>query len=194
MIQHAENSRSFQLIVFATSSSGCRSPPVLHSRQWRQDVSCSRHSAPPRPFPGRLRRFFRPAYALHAQAVQKQDSVYTAAIHQYLTDPRITTELVDHLPASATVPTPLKALGHIIGQPGYLTHTADIHKYMRAIAAAAPNRAKVISLGTTEEGREMIAMVIFERRDDEREHRQIPWLHRGAHGPAGRPRRRRGPR
>src|SRR5439155_23675920 len=53
---------------------------------------------------------------------QKMDAEYTAKIKEYLTDPRITTELVDHLPASTKVPTPLKFLGRIIGTPGELTH------------------------------------------------------------------------
>ena len=43
--------------------------------------------------------------AAPAQAQQAIDSAYTAKIKEYLQDPRITTELVDHLPASATVPT-----------------------------------------------------------------------------------------
>src|SRR5207237_7965 len=58
---------------------------------------------------------------------QRMDSAYTAKIREYLQDPRITTELVDHLPASNTVPTPLKFLGRIIGTPGELTHARDIH-------------------------------------------------------------------
>src|SRR3954447_20330444 len=73
---------------------------------------------------------------------QRQDSAYTAKIHEYLQDPRITTELVDHLPASSTVPTPLKFLGKIVGTPGELTHARDIHRYMEAVAKAAPNRAR----------------------------------------------------
>ena len=56
---------------------------------------------------------------------QKQDAEYTALIKQSLTDPRINTELVDHLPASDKVPTPLKFLGHIAGQPGYLIYAKD---------------------------------------------------------------------
>jgi zinc carboxypeptidase len=90
---------------------------------------------------------------------QKNDEEYTALIKKYLSDPRISTELVDHLPASATVPTPLKFLGKIVGAPGELTHVADIHNYMRAVAKASP-RAKVWSIGKTEEGREMIVMAI----------------------------------
>ena len=57
---------------------------------------------------------------------QKIDEEYTKLIKQNLQDPRITTELVDHLPASATVPSPLKHFGHIMGQVGELANT----KYM----------------------------------------------------------------
>ena len=46
--------------------------------------------------------------APRGQAGQKIDAEYTAKIKEYLQDPRITTELVDHLPASDTVPTPLE--------------------------------------------------------------------------------------
>ena len=41
---------------------------------------------------------------------------------------RITTELVDHLPASETVPTPLDFHGRIVGTPGELTYSADIDR------------------------------------------------------------------
>jgi hypothetical protein len=98
----------------------------------------------------------------HAQAApaQRIDAEYTAKIKEYLTDPRITTELVDHLPASATVPTPLKFHGRIIGTPGELTYARDIHRYMKALADAAPTRAKYYVTGKSEEGRDMILLVI----------------------------------
>src|SRR3954468_3128049 len=95
-----------------------------------------------------------------AQAAQKQDAEYTALIKQRLSDPRISTEVVDHLPASATVPTPLKFLGHIVGDTGKLDHAADIHRYLKAIATAAPKRAKYWTIGKTEEGRDMILLAI----------------------------------
>ena len=93
---------------------------------------------------------------------QKIDAEYTALIKQHLTDPRISTELVDHLPASDRVPTPLKfpAVGHISGMPGVLTYAKDIHAYMKAVADAAPGRAKFWSIGQTEEGREQIILAI----------------------------------
>ncbi len=97
---------------------------------------------------------------LHAQ--QKQDDAYTAKIKQYLTDPRINTELVDHLPASDKVPTTLKFKGieRIVGTPGYLTHASDIHRYLKAIADAAPARAKFWTIGKTEEGRDIVMLAI----------------------------------
>ncbi len=93
-------------------------------------------------------------------ATQKVDAEYTALIKQYLTDARISTELVDHLPASDTVPTPLKFLGRVTGQPGHLTYAREIHQYMKAIADAAPGRAKWWVIGQTEEGRDQIVLAI----------------------------------
>jgi hypothetical protein len=93
-------------------------------------------------------------------AIQKQDEEYTRLIKQYLQDPRITTELVDHLPASDTVPSPLKFLGRAVGTPGELTYAKDIYRYYEALAKAAPNRAKYWKVGTTEEGRDIVLLAI----------------------------------
>ncbi|MFY7922552.1 MAG: M14 family zinc carboxypeptidase [Gemmatimonas sp.] len=94
-----------------------------------------------------------------AQSQQAIDSAYTAKIKEYLQDPRITTELVDHLPASATVPTPLTFHGRIVGTPGELTYAKDIHRYFEALAKASP-RAKYWTIGKTEEGRDMVVLAI----------------------------------
>lgn len=94
-----------------------------------------------------------------APAQQAVDAEYTAKIKEYLQDPRITTELVDHLPASATVPTPLKFHGRIVGTPGELTYAKDIHRYFEALAKASP-RAKYWTIGKTEEGRDMVVLAI----------------------------------
>src|ERR1043166_2178889 len=61
-----------------------------------------------------------PLSAQATTASQRLDQQYTSRIRQVLSDSRISTELIDHLPASATVPTPLKFLGHVIGEPGIL--------------------------------------------------------------------------
>jgi len=87
------------------------------------------------------------------------DAEYTKQIRQFTTGPQFTTELVDHLPASDRVPSPLKFFGHIAGADNYLTYSEDVNRYMRALEAASP-RVKVMSIGKSEEGREMIAVAI----------------------------------
>jgi Zinc carboxypeptidase len=100
-----------------------------------------------------------PTPARSQSTTQQNDKEYTRLIGEYLRDSRITTELVDHLPASSTVPTPLKFNGRIVGTPGELTYAADIHRYLEAIADASP-RATIWSIGKTEEGRDMMLMAI----------------------------------
>ncbi|MBA2708290.1 MAG: hypothetical protein H0U59_10865, partial [Gemmatimonadaceae bacterium] len=113
-----------------------------------------------------IRRFIIPlALALFAHpAVSQQpiDSAYSARIKELTpTDARwkFTTELVETLPASATVPTPLKLLGYVPGTVGKLSHVADINRYFAALAAASL-RTRLISLGKSDEGRETIALFI----------------------------------
>src|SRR5947208_12805894 len=90
---------------------------------------------------------------------QQVDLSYTAKIRQFTTEPFFLTELVDHLPASATVPTPEKVLGYAIGTPDRLTYTKDIHRYMRELATASP-RVRVYNIGQSEEGRETLLVAI----------------------------------
>ncbi len=93
------------------------------------------------------------------QAQQKIDQEYTAKIKEYLQDPRITTELVDHLPASDKVPTPLKFNGRIVGTPGELTYAKDIARYLQAISQVS-GRAAFWTIGKTEEGRDLVLLAI----------------------------------
>ena len=94
-----------------------------------------------------------------APVQQKQDEEYTRLIKQYLQDPRISTELVDHMPASDTVPSPLKFFGRIPGTPGELTFAKDIYRYYEALAKASP-RARYWKVGTTEEGRDIVLLAV----------------------------------
>ncbi len=97
-----------------------------------------------------------------ASAQQPIDSAYSARILELTpTDARwkFTTELVETLPASSTVPTPLKVLGYVPGTIGKLSYVADINRYFRAVAAASP-RTKLYSFGMSDEGREMIGLVV----------------------------------
>ncbi len=94
-----------------------------------------------------------------AAPAQKIDEAYSAKIKEYTTEPFFLTELVDHLPASATVPTPEKVLGYVIGTPNKLTYTKDIDRYLRELEKAS-KRVKVFSIGRSEEGREMLLVAI----------------------------------
>ena len=92
----------------------------------------------------------------YPQAIDKD---YTKKILEYTTEKFFLTELVDSLPFSKTVPTPLKYFGTIIGAPNLLHYVEDINGYMRALDKAS-DRVQVISMGQSEEGREMIVVVI----------------------------------
>ena len=90
---------------------------------------------------------------------QPVDEEYTRKIKEYTTQPYFNSPLTDYLPTSQTVPTPKAVLGDIAGAPGILPYTADVHRYMRMLEKASP-RVRVFSIGTSEEGREMIAVAI----------------------------------
>jgi hypothetical protein len=90
---------------------------------------------------------------------QPIDQDYTNKIREYTTAPYFNSPLTDYLPASSDVPTPKAVLGDVAGAPGKLPYAEDVYKYMRMLERASP-RVKVFSIGTTEEGREMIAVAI----------------------------------
>jgi hypothetical protein len=95
----------------------------------------------------------------NAQSSAPNDDGYTKKILEYTTEPFFLTNLVDHLPASATVPTPEKVLGHIIGAPDVLTYSKDIYRYYDELAKASP-RVKVFRVGKTEEGRDFVLVAV----------------------------------
>jgi len=90
---------------------------------------------------------------------QPIDEEYTRKIKEYTTEPFFLSPLVDYLPASSTVPTPKVVLGDIAGARNNLPYSKDVYAYMRLLAKATP-RVRVYSIGTTEEGREMIAVAV----------------------------------
>jgi hypothetical protein len=93
------------------------------------------------------------------QTRQAQDDDYAKAVKEWTTRPEFMSPLVDHLPKVPGVPSPKGVLGYYIGTPKKLTHTAEIGKYYRALAAAS-KRVKVMTTGTTDEGRECLVAVI----------------------------------
>ena len=90
---------------------------------------------------------------------QPIDEEYTRKIREYTTEPFFLSPLVDYLPASSTVPTPKAVLGDIAGARNNLPYSKEVYTYMRMLAKASP-RVRVYSIGTTEEGREMIAVAV----------------------------------
>src|SRR5476651_1512579 len=92
-------------------------------------------------------------------ATQPVDEEYTKKIREYTTESFFNSPLTDYLPASPNVPTPKAVLGDVAGAPGKLPYAEEVYRYMRLLEKASP-RVKVFSIGTTEEGREMIAVAI----------------------------------
>jgi Zinc carboxypeptidase len=90
---------------------------------------------------------------------QPVDEEYTKKIREYTTETFFNSPLTDYLPASPNVPTPKTVLGDVAGAPGKLPYAAEVYSYMRMLEKASP-RVKVYSIGTTEEGREMIAVAV----------------------------------
>jgi len=87
------------------------------------------------------------------------DLDYARAVKEWTTRPEFSSPLVDHLPKAAGIPSPKDVLGHHIGAPGKLTYYADILKYYRALAAATP-RVKLLSIGRSNEGRELVVVFV----------------------------------
>jgi hypothetical protein len=94
---------------------------------------------------------------------QPVDEEYTRKIRVYTTETYFLSPLVDYLPASQSVPTPKAVLGDVAGAPGKLPYAAEVYRYMRMLEKASP-RVKVFQIGTTEEGREMIAVAVASER------------------------------
>ncbi|MGH9966999.1 MAG: M14 family zinc carboxypeptidase [Pyrinomonadaceae bacterium] len=94
---------------------------------------------------------------------QAIDEEYTQKIREYTTETFFNSPLTDYLPASSKVPTPKAVLGDVAGAPRKLPYAAEVYRYMRMLEQAS-SRVKVYSIGTTEEGREMIAVAVASER------------------------------
>ena len=106
------------------------------------------------------------------QGSQPIDSVYTAQIIELTPTHerwKFITDLVDYMPASQSVPTPLEVNGYVPGTEGRLSRVADVNGYFRAVDAASP-RTRLWTIGTSDEGREMLLMAIA----DEETIQQLP--------------------
>ncbi len=90
---------------------------------------------------------------------QQMDEDFAKAVKEWTTRPEFISPLVDHLPKSATVPSPKDVFGYYSGAPKKLTYYADLVKYYRALESKTP-RVKVIVTGKTDEGRETVVVFV----------------------------------
>jgi hypothetical protein len=100
-----------------------------------------------------------PPAAKAAAAKTGADEEFARLVREWTTRPEFLSPLVDHLPRAAGVPSPKDVLGYHVGQPKKLTYYADILKYYRTLAAASP-RVRVITIGTSDEGRECVVVFV----------------------------------
>ena len=100
------------------------------------------------------------------------------AIAKFTTEKRFGNPWVAYVPASATVPSPTKYLGHVAGAAGELSRTSKIYGYFRELAKSTP-RVKVSVIGKSEEGREILLVAIADE-DGHREPRPPQGGHRAA--------------
>ena len=86
------------------------------------------------------------------------------AIAKYTTETKFVNPWVAYVPASSSVPSPTKYLGHIVGAAGELSHTQKVYGYMRELARAS-ERVEVEVIGKSEEGREILLVLISDEQN-----------------------------
>ena len=103
------------------------------------------------------------AVAQSAAAPDSAEPGSAEEIAKATTEPRFLSPWVAYLPASSTVPSPRAFLGRIPGAPGEFVDSAKAYAYSRALAAASP-RVRVFTIGRSEEGRDIILLVIADEK------------------------------
>ena len=103
--------------------------------------------------------FFGLAAGTFAQSPDIPEPAASEAISAATTDPHFVSPLVSYVPLSASVPSPEKFFGRIMGAPGELVGTEKAYSYARALAAASP-RVRVFTIGKSEEGRDILMLAI----------------------------------
>src|SRR6188474_2008399 len=80
-------------------------------------------------------------------------------IRDYTTAPEYLPRTVAYVPESDRVPSPTDVLGHLAGAPGELSSVAQVHNYFRKLASAT-DRVRIETIGTSEEGREILLAIV----------------------------------
>jgi hypothetical protein len=95
-----------------------------------------------------------------APRTEATDPEFATFVKHATTKPEFLSPLVDHLPLRAGVPTPKQILGYHVGTEKKLTYTADQFRFFRTLEKALPGRVKTITIGQTEEGRDILVAFI----------------------------------
>jgi len=90
---------------------------------------------------------------------QGLDTAYARLVRESTSDPRFLPASVASLPDHPTIPSPRDHFATIVGAPGVMHRSAELYAYYRALAAATP-RVRVETIGRTEEGREIVLVVV----------------------------------
>lgn len=91
--------------------------------------------------------------------LQAADTNYARLVREYTTDAHFLPASVASLPLSSTIPSPQRHFGTIAGAPGVMHHADEIYGYFRALARATP-RVRVETVGRTEQGRDIVLVII----------------------------------
>ncbi len=86
------------------------------------------------------------------------------AIREHTTDDGFLPRSVRYLPESETVPSPLDVLGRVPGAPDELSSVAEVHGFFRQLDEAS-DRVQVRTIGTSEEGREILLAFVSSARN-----------------------------
>ncbi len=86
------------------------------------------------------------------------------AIARYTTESKFGNPWVAYVPDSSKVPSPTKYLGHVVGAAGDLSHTQKIYGYLRELARAS-DRVEVEVIGKSEEGREILLVLVSDEQN-----------------------------
>ncbi len=97
--------------------------------------------------------------AIAPVAAQAPDTAAARLIREFTSDARFLPASVAGLPEHPAIPSPQRHFGTIVGAPGVMHHVAEIVGYLRAVATATP-RVRVESVGRSEEGREMVLVIV----------------------------------
>ena len=97
--------------------------------------------------------------SLNPYAPDRPEKGSVEAIAKFTTETRFSSPWVAYVPASDTVPSPSRFLGHVAGAEGELTGTAGIYGYFRKLAETSP-RVRVQVIGRSEEGRDILLAAV----------------------------------